>query len=90
MTADSHVDGNAVGGELIDMFGREMTDAFTCCGACGYVGQFGSLILYQRAPGKVLRCPVCEAVLLVVVDHPSDIRVNFVGLRWMEQRSSDF
>ena len=85
MTADSHVDGNAVGGELIDIFGREMTDAFACCGGCGYVGQFGSLILYQRAPGRVLRCPVCEAVLLVVVDHPTNLRVNFVGLRWMGQ-----
>ena len=85
MTGDSHVDGNAVGGELIDLFGHEMTDARTCCDGCGSVGHFGALILYERAPGKVLRCPVCEAVVLVIVDRPSGLRFNFVALRWVEQ-----
>ncbi len=85
MTDETHVDGNALGGDLIELFGREMTDARTCCSGCGFVGHFGSLILYQRAPGKVLRCPVCETVMLVAVDRPSGLRFNFVALQWVEQ-----
>ena len=35
MTDDNHVDGNAMGGLLMDVFGQEMTDARGCCASCG-------------------------------------------------------
>ena len=35
MTDATHVDGNALGGLLIDVFGREMTDAHGCCASEG-------------------------------------------------------
>jgi len=84
MTSDAHVDGNALGGVLIDVFGREMTDARGCCAGCGAVTALGALIAYVRAPGDVLRCPACEAVVLVAVAMPAGVRVSLPGLRWLE------
>jgi hypothetical protein len=84
MTSDDHVDGNAVGGRLMDAFGREMTDMRGCCAACGAVNALGALIAYTHAPGDVLRCPVCESVVLVAVAMPAGVRVSFAALRWMQ------
>jgi hypothetical protein len=67
MTTDAHVDGNAMGGALTDLFGREMTDAMSCCADCGAVNPLGALLVYDRAPGTVARCPGCGAVELVAV-----------------------
>jgi hypothetical protein len=39
MTTDDHVDANALGGALIELFGREMTDAMSCCAGCGAVNR---------------------------------------------------
>jgi Family of unknown function (DUF6510) len=84
MTSDAHVDGNALGGVLIDVFGREMTDARGCCAECGTVNAMGALIAYTRAPGDVLRCPACDSVVLVAVAMPGRVRVSFGALRWVE------
>lgn len=80
---DAHLDGNAAGGLLHDLFGREMTDGRGCCDRCGTVGAMGSLVLY-RAAGEVLCCPVCGAVVMVAVPDPDGIRVSLVALRWVQ------
>ena len=68
MTDDEHhVDGNAVGGMLIDAFGRDMTAAVGTCADCGAINPLGAVLAYTDAPGDVLRCPGCGAVLLVAV-----------------------
>jgi Family of unknown function (DUF6510) len=84
VTDETHVDGNAVGGMLIDAFGREMTDARGCCRQCGTINALGAVHTYTRAPGDVLRCPVCETFLMVAVALPTGLRISCVGLRWME------
>ena len=88
MTGDSHVDGNALGGLMIDVFGREMTDARGCCAGCGAINALGALIAYTQAPGDVLRCPACEAVMLVAVSLPTGVRVSFGAVRWVEPAES--
>ena len=55
MTSDNHVDGNAIGGLLIDIFGREMTDSRGCCANCGTVNALGALIVYRSGPGDACR-----------------------------------
>jgi hypothetical protein len=84
MTDDAHVDGNALGGLMRDVFGREMTDARLCCGECGSVTALGALVAYTRAPGDVLRCPACAAVMLVAVSLPAGVRVSLGAVRWLE------
>lgn len=84
MTEDSHVDGNALGGLLHDIFGREMTDQIGCCSQCGAVGPLGALLVYRQGPGDVLRCNGCGTVLVVAVMRDDRLRVTFESLRWLE------
>jgi Family of unknown function (DUF6510) len=84
MTDDAHLDGNALGALFHDVFGREMTDERACCATCGSVGPLGTLIAYRQAPGDVLRCSTCGAVVLVAVSSPSGLRLTFESIRWME------
>ena len=62
------LDGNAIGGLLLDVFGVEMTTATGTCGHCGAVAQVAELVVYLEAPGTVARCRTCESVLLVIVE----------------------
>jgi len=50
------VDGNAIGGLLIDVFGTEMTAANSTCRICGASRPVAELVVYRRAPGTVVRC----------------------------------
>jgi hypothetical protein len=84
MTDDAYVDGNAIGGILMDLFGREMTDARSCCATCGAIHAIGELLVFDRAPGDVVRCPACGGVMLVAAMRPTGIRFSFVGVRWVE------
>lgn len=47
---DLHVDGNALGGLLNELFGRDMTDQLGCCGGCGNVSP-SAPSGYSGAPG---------------------------------------
>lgn len=85
MTHDErHVDGNAVGGVLMNVFGREMTAAIGTCAGCGAVNALGAAIAYTHAPGDVLACPGCGAVLLVAVHLREGYRVTIESLRSFE------
>ena len=88
MAEDRHVDGNAIGGLLIEVFGREMTDAMGCCAACGAINAVGALVVYRSGPGDVVRCPGCTTVLIVATPAPTGPRVYFSKLRWLEPAST--
>jgi hypothetical protein len=66
---DPAVDGNAIGGLLIEVFGIEMTTATGACAACGATRVVAELAVYRPGPGTVVRCPSCDAVLMVFVRH---------------------
>jgi hypothetical protein len=80
------LDGNAVGGLLRELFVDEVTGARGACAACGAVGEMGAqhLYMYPQAPGAVLRCRVCEAVLMVLVHGGGRYRLGLQGLAWLE------
>ena len=84
--SELRLDGNAVAGQLRDIFAREMTTALACCDTCGRVGPIGAAHLYwgELAPGAVLRCTGCEQVLLVLVERSGRWRLGTPGLRWLE------
>jgi hypothetical protein len=87
MADDTHLDGNAMGGLLIEVFGQEMTDALGCCAHCGDKNQVGALIVYRGGPGDVVRCPSCATVLIVATHLPSGPRVYFASLAWLQPAS---
>ena len=78
------LDGNAIGGLLIDVFGRDMTAALSTCGTCGASGPVAELAVYGPAPGKVVRCRSCNSVLMVFVAAHGRICVDLSGLASLE------
>jgi hypothetical protein len=68
--ADLRLDGNAAAGLLGEIFVAEMTTASGTCAECGATNVFATAQLYMQAPGAVLRCPSCTAVLMCVVRFP--------------------
>ena len=80
----TRVDGNALAGELSEVFSQEMTVARVACGGCGAVEQLGADHAYIQAPGMVLRCFHCDNVLLVMVRAGDRLRVSFAGTKWID------
>jgi len=78
------VDGNALAGELSEVFVHEMTQARVACAGCGEVEQLGADRAYVQAPGHVLRCCHCDRVLLVMTRTEERLLVAFPGSRWIE------
>jgi hypothetical protein len=74
------LDGNAIGGLLIDVFGTDMTAAPSTCGTCGASGPVAGLAVYRLAPGTVVRCPNCDSVLMVFVQAHGLVCVDLTGL----------
>jgi Family of unknown function (DUF6510) len=87
--ADLRLDGNAVGGLLREIFALELTTARSTCRACGRIAEVGALIVYAHAPGVVLRCPACEAVLMRVVRGGGRIWLELAGMRSLELRAPE-
>jgi hypothetical protein len=74
------VDGNAIGGLLLEVFGTEMTGALTVCGTCGDARPVGELAVYLRAPGTIARCRTCDSVLMAFVTAHDRMCVDLQGL----------
>src|SRR5580704_12520779 len=79
------LDGNSIGGLLIDVFGADMTAASSTCGTCGAVRSVAELVVYQRAPGIVVRCRTCGNILMVFVQAHSVTCVDLAGLASLSQ-----
>jgi ribosomal protein S27E len=78
-TADP-LDGNAIGGMLLEVFGREMTTVTGTCGSCGTASLVAEQAVYLDAPGTVVRCPTCTAILMVFVRIHGMTCVDLGGL----------
>ena len=72
MTEPTHVDGNAAAGAFADVLGFDVTTATLTCAGCGRVVGFAESHVYHRAPGIVVRFPVCDHVLARLVPTPTD------------------
>ena len=79
------LDGNAIGGLLIDVFGTEITAADATCASCGASRPVAELVVYRRAPGAVVRCRTCGAVLMVLVTRNAITGVDLSGLASLSQ-----
>jgi len=77
---DAALDGNAIGGLLIEVFGTEMTTATGTCGSCGAVSQVAELVVFRPGMGTVVRCRACGAVLMTFVRVHGVTCVDLQGL----------
>jgi hypothetical protein len=83
--ADEHtLDGNAIGGILLEVFGLEMTPARGVCRSCGAREQLARTDVYVRAPGIVVRCRHCEGVLLRIVRSHDRAWIDLSGIASLE------
>jgi uncharacterized protein DUF6510 len=80
--ADLRLDGNAAAGLLSEVFATEMTVARATCAGCGATNVLARAQLYAQAPGSVLRCPNCIAMLMCIVRRPDGrLIVDLSGIR---------
>jgi len=77
---DTALDGNAIGGMLIEVFGTEMTTAVATCGSCGTASQVAELAVYMPELGTVVRCRSCDAMLMTFVQIRGVVCVDLMGL----------
>ena len=81
------LDANAVSGDLMELFGFEMTAAVHRCAHCGNVGQMGSLLAWTQGPGITLRCCICRDVVVRLVRTPTRTLVDVRGAAYLELRT---
>ena len=79
-----HVDGNALGGVLSEVFVADLTMATTTCARCGDVSSFAVLDVFLDAPGVVARCRGCGAVQLRLVRSETRLWLDLTGIRALE------
>lgn len=75
------VDGSGVAGLLASVFGAEMTATPGECAHCHTVSMVGTMRVYMRGPGVVMRCPACAEVVLRIVETPTHTVVDVSGVR---------
>jgi ribosomal protein S27E len=80
---DLVVDGNAIGGMLMEVFGAEMTTTVVTCDNCGAVSQVAELAVYRPGLGTVVRCRSCESVLMVFATVRGVTCVDLMGVASM-------
>jgi xanthine/CO dehydrogenase XdhC/CoxF family maturation factor len=85
-TEPTFLDGNAAAGELRELFAVDVTAALAQCVGCGRVMRLAETRLYGPAPGLVLRCPGCEAVLVRLVTTTDRAWLDMRGLAYVELR----
>ena len=84
------LDGNAAAGDLEQIFRFEVTTAVGTCANCGAVAELGRAIVYANAnaPGIVVRCPACGAVLLRLAGTGENrYWLEMQGVRCLELRA---
>lgn len=81
------VDGNAVAGQLEQIFGRDMTTAVARCAGCASDAEMGALIAFTRGPGVVLRCPTCQTAIARIVETGAAIYLDARGAAYVRMGS---
>lgn len=75
------VDGNAIGGLLVSVFGSEQTAVIVTCVHCGAGGALASCVVYRSGPGTVVRCRTCDGQLMVFVQRGDVTCVDLLGVQ---------
>jgi hypothetical protein len=72
--ADLTLDGNAVAGVLVEVFGEDLSGVLGTCPDCGRQAELATCRAFTHAPGIVLRCMVCDGIQLRFARTPSGYR----------------
>jgi hypothetical protein len=83
---DLRLDGNAAGGLLLEIFGREMTGNVTTCNTCRAEHPLGRLLVYTHGMGTVLRCASCGGVQMKIAAIRGEYTVDLRGVHTLHLR----
>jgi hypothetical protein len=83
-TDEQHLDGNAAGGVLGQIFAVEMTTAEVICANCDTVGPIGAALVYAMTMGTIIRCPGCGEALMRIAHGPQRYWIDFSGTRLLQ------
>jgi Family of unknown function (DUF6510) len=81
--SSDYLDGNAAAGELSRIFAVDITSAEGQCANCGAKRRFAEAHLYSHCPGLVVRCALCEHVLLRLVNVGPRVLLDLTGMRYL-------
>ena len=73
------LDGNAMAGDLGEIFAFDVTVARYTCAGCGDGGAIAQLMLWGQEMGHVARCPHCEDVVMRLVHGPDRVYLDLRG-----------
>jgi hypothetical protein len=85
----SELDGNAIAGDLREIFAFDVTEARFTCAGCGHAGVVATLRLWGQAMGRVARCPECADVVLRLVQAPDRVFLDLRGTVRLELPLAD-
>ena len=83
------LDGNAIGGLLLEVFGTDLTAAQTICATCGATAVVAETVVYLRAPGTVVRCRTCGSVLMIIAQIRVIRCVDLSGMTALDTGQGD-
>ena len=83
MDHGDRLDANAAAGALAALFWPDVTRATVVCGACARAGPLAALNLYGRPGALVLRCAVCDAVNVRILETPRRINLDLRGVTFL-------
>ncbi|GAA0510593.1 hypothetical protein Ade02nite_46060 [Paractinoplanes deccanensis] len=83
------LDGNAMAGDLRELFAVDVTAARYKCAGCGHADAVATLMLWGAPTGRVARCPHCSDVVLRVVRAPDRVFLDLHGCVRLEVPLAD-
>lgn len=75
------LDGNFAAGILSEVFVPDITTTRAMCANCETIRPIGELPVYAQHMGAVMRCPICDAVVLRVARTPRHLWLDPTGAR---------
>jgi hypothetical protein len=75
-----HVDGNILAGPLSEIFSVDMTSATGTCSSCGDSSALASAMVYLKPKSYIVRCHVCDAILLTIQQTDGSTRIRLSGI----------
>jgi len=84
----NYLDGNAAAGELSKIFAIDVTAGEGQCAHCGTKKRFAEAHLYMQCPGVVVRCCVCEQVLLRLVNAHQRVFLEVRGMKYLSVKAA--
>jgi predicted RNA-binding Zn-ribbon protein involved in translation (DUF1610 family) len=74
------LDGNALAGLFVEVFGHEMTTTLVTCRTCGTTAAIGETVVYPDPMAGIVRCRHCTQLLILITQIHGISCVDMMGV----------